>query len=174
MSLRSALAPYSCSLQNTRVLCLRVRDVFSPSQIYRQGKVGIKADPTRVTLSAQNHWPCTAGKSSSRKTSASFVGLELDLCFDLLPVQPGFYQAGEGKFAPLLPSFTTIQSFAVSAFCIPASSLLSCVSNCDKVAFPAVWLGAERESMNPAASLLAAPFPAEQRGPADGSPPLPD
>lgn len=51
-----------------------------------------------------------AGKSSCRKTSASFAGLELDLCLQLLPVQ-----AAEEKFALLLSSFTTIiLSFAAS------------------------------------------------------------
>lgn len=47
------------------------------------------------------------------------------------------------------------------------------MSNCDKVPFPAAWLGAERESINPAASLLVALFPAEKLRSAEGSHPFP-
>lgn len=96
------------------------------------------------------------------------------MCFNLLPVQPGFLQAGWKRevCSPALELHRNPECWwGLSPS--PHAHCCRCMSNCDKVPSPAAWLGAERESMDPAASLLAALFPSGAAQPRCGMSPSP-
>lgn len=129
MSLRSAPAPYSFSLENCWAAvsaCLSCQTSMAEKQELEQARPQ-SCSPLKTTGIARQ------GKSSCRKTSASSAGLELDLCLQLLPVQ-----AGEGNFALQLFSFARILCFAAFLHpCTPASSQLP---SCARVPFLAAWI----------------------------------
>lgn len=136
VSLRSAPAPYSCSLQN----CWGAVAPHLSSQITMAERQELEqtrplsCSPLKTTGTA---WQ---GKSSCRKTSASFAGLELDLCLQLLPMR-----LERGSLLCCFPASLQSSALLPVAPCIPASLH---PHSCRAV--PRYRSG----SLNPAASVL--------------------